>query len=276
MKRKIDLHIHTTFSDGEELLLNVLESYYQLGYDVISITDHDSIDAYNDITTLYKGKMRVLKGVEISSRYADREVHLLAYDFNINNSKLFTLLNNIKNSRNIRAKKMINKLNELGLDVTINDVLEVADSNASIGRPHIARALVNNGYFKHPQQAFNKYISDNGPAYVPKLDVSPKEVIDIVHQAGGFVVLAHPFKSIDIKNISYFVKAGIDGIETYYYDHSPKEIARCENICRDNNLISTGGSDFHGKLKHQTIGEYTAPDCVINELNKLLEERINL
>jgi len=272
----IDLHIHTTASDGIYSIAEVLEGYYQKGFQAIAITDHDTVDAFKDFTSDFYKEMRVIKGTEVSCRYAGREVHILGYDIDYTNDKLVNLLNEIKNSRIIRAKKMIALLRENNIEIEYSDVQELVGSENIVGRPHIAQALLKKGIIKHQQQAFDKYIGDNCFAYVPKLDVSPKKVIDAIHEASGFAVIAHPHKSINLEDIHYFKKAGIDGIESYYYDHSPSQIKKLEAICKDMNLISTGGSDFHGYGKREDLGSYQGNIKIFTNINKHLKLKIEV
>lgn len=275
-KNHIDLHIHTTASDGTYSLEEVLKKYRKKGFLAIAITDHDTVDAFNEFSQDYYESMRVIKGTEISCRYAGREVHILGYDIDYTNPQLLDLLSRIKDSRLVRAKKIISILQGLGIEIEYSDVLELVGSENIVGRPHIAQALVKKGVVTHQQQAFEKYIGDKGVAYTPKLDVSPKEVISTIQQANGFAVIAHPFKSINLEDIHYFKKYGIDGIETYYYDHTPEQIAQLENICRDMNLLSTGGSDFHGYGKREKVGSYTGNAKIIEDLNKVLSLKIEV
>ncbi len=276
MNNYIDLHIHTTASDGTYSLEEILEGYFQKNFRAIAITDHDTVDAFENFTNDYYKGMRVIKGTEISSRFAGREVHILAYDVDYKNVDLVNLLNRIKNSRIERAKKIIKILQDNGIELTFDEVHALVGNENIVGRPHIAQALVNKGIVKYQQQAFDKFIGDQGYAYVAKIDISPEEVIEAIHKAGGFAVLAHPYKSINIEDIHYFNKAGIDGIETYYYDHSPSQIKRLEAICRDLNLICTGGSDFHGYGKREDLGSYQGNIKIFESINHLLKEKIEV
>lgn len=275
-KLHIDLHIHTTASDGTYPLAKVLEKYYKKGFLAIAITDHDTVDAFNEFPDDYYKTMRVIKGTEISSRYAGREVHILGYDIDYKNIKLVELLNIIKVSRVERAQKMVSLLQDLGKEIEYSDVLKLVGDKNIVGRPHIAQALVKRGVVKYQQQAFDEYIGDNGIAYVPKIAISPEEVISTIHQAGGFAVIAHPFKSLHLEDIHYFKKYGIDGIETYYFDHTSEQIEQLENLCKNMDLLSTGGSDFHGSGKRDKIGSYTGNLKIINDLNKVLRLKIEV
>lgn len=276
MNNYIDLHIHTTASDGTYPLDQVLEGFYQKGFRAIAITDHDTVDAFRDLPKDYYKGMRVIKGAEISCRFAGKEVHILGYDIDFNNQELIDLLNSIKGSRQIRAKKMVGILQANDLDIELSDVLKLVGNENIIGRPHIAQAMVNKGIVTNQQQAFERYIGDEGVAYVPKVDITPKEVIDTIHQAGGFAVLAHPYKSVHLDDIRYFKQIDIDGIETYYYDHSPSQINKLEAICRDLNLINTGGSDFHGYGKREDLGSYQGNFKIFENVNKLLKLKIEV
>ncbi len=276
MNNYIDLHIHTTASDGIFTLSEVLEGYYQKGFRTIAITDHDTVDAFQEFQQDYYKEMRVIKGTEISCRHAGREVHILGYEIDYSNSKLLNLLNKIKNSRIIRAKKIISILQENNIDIEYSEVHALVGNENIVGRPHIAQALVNKGVVSHQQQAFDRYIGDQGFAYVPKLDVGPEEVINAIHDADGFAIIAHPFKSINIEDIHYFKKKGIDGVETYYYDHSPSQIRRLETLCRDLNLVCTGGSDFHGYGKREDMGCYQGNVKMFASINKVLKLKVEV
>ena len=276
MNNYIDLHIHTTASDGTYTLSEVLDGYYQKGFRTIAITDHDTVDAFQDFQQDYYKEMRVIKGTEVSCRYAGREVHILGYDIDYTNDHMLKLLNEIKNSRIIRAKRIISILQENSVDIEFSEVQELVGNENIIGRPHIAQALVNKGIVSHQQTEFDTFIGDTEFAYVPKLDIGPKVVIDAIHAANGFAIIAHPFKSINIDDIHYFKKNGIDGVETYYYDHSPSQIKRLENLCRDLNLISTGGSDFHGYGKREDMGCYQGNIKIFENINKLLKLKIEV
>lgn len=276
MNNYIDLHIHTNASDGSYALSDVLEGYYQKGFKTIAITDHDTVDAFNTFTQDYYKGMRVIKGTEISCRHAGHEVHILGYDIDYTNENLLNLLNDIKHSRIERAKKMVKILQENSIDIEFSDVQKLVGDKNIIGRPHVAQALVKKGVVSRQQQAFDRYIGDNGIAYVPKLDVTPKEVIDAIHQAEGFAIIAHPFKSIHTDDLRYFKQIGIDGVETYYYDHSPSQIKRLEAICRDLELISTGGSDFHGYGKREDLGSYQGNPKIFANINKMLKLKVEV
>lgn len=276
MNNYIDLHIHTTASDGSYSLDEVLEAYYRKGFKAIAITDHDTVDAFNNFSADFYKEMRVIKGTEISSRFAGREVHILGYDIDYGNENLLRLLNSIKKSRIERAKKIIALLQGNDIEIDFSEVKELVGGENIVGRPHIAQALVKKGIVSHQQQAFDRYIGDNGFAYVSKIDIPPLEVINAIHNAGGFAVLAHPYKSINLEDIHYFKRAGIDGIETYYYDHSPSQIKRLEAICRDMDLISTGGSDFHGYGRREDLGSYQGNFKMFENINKLLKLKIEV
>ena len=276
MNNYIDLHIHTTASDGVYTLSDVLEGYYQKGFKAIAITDHDTVDAFKDFTQDYYKGMRVIKGTEVSCRFAGREVHILGYDIDFTNKQLVDLLNQIKNSRIIRAHEMISLLQGNDIDITFSEVQELVGNENIVGRPHVAQALVKKGIVKYQQQAFDRYIGDQAFAYVPKIDLAPQVIISAIHEAGGFAILAHPYKSINLENIVYFKKAGIDGIESYYYDHSPSQIKKLEAICRDMDLICTGGSDFHGYGKREDLGSYQGNYKIFENINKFLKLKIEV
>lgn len=271
---KIDLHLHTNFSDGIFSPEEVLAMAAKNNYNVISITDHDTLDGYREAKKyLPEYDIKLLPGVEISSIHSNRDVHVLAYDVDEKNEKLDFLLTSIQKSRLVRAKKIIDKLKDMGIEVDFDKVRSLAGKYELIARPHIARVLVENGNCRTVKEAFDNYLSNSSPAYVLKETPSVQEIIDVIHQAGGVAVLAHPHTLFDDTMIDEFILMGLDGLEVFYAKYDKKMVDFYDEIALKNCLIRTGGSDFHGEMfDFDYFGEYSAPHFVVEEI-KLWAER---
>lgn len=243
-----DLHIHTTASDGILSPEEVIDKSINMGLRGISITDHDTVDGLEtaekylaEINT----NLKFIPGIELNTDYKNSEVHILGYFIDYYDKLLLNKLIELKNSRYDRAEKMISKLRSMGFIIDIQLVEKIAGSDI-IGRPHIAQALVDKGYVFSVKEAFDKYISKGRPAYVPRYKFLPEEAINLIKNAGGIAVLAHPglIKNNDI--VEEILEMGIEGIEVYYPEHHPIQVGNYLKICRERNLLITGGSDFHG------------------------------
>ena len=271
--KKIDLHIHTKFSDGLLSSKEILKLAQERKLDVISITDHDTLDGYKIASKIVGDyNLQLIPGVEISSNYHGKEVHILAYNFDPDNKKLLELLKYIQRGRFLRAKKMVDKLQEMGINIDLNEVRKLTGEKDLIGRPHIARAMVKAGYCVDKQEAFNNFINDNGPAYFAKPTPSPKKIIKTIKKAGGISVLAHPYTLKSDAIIYDLVEMGLQGMEVYYAKTDLDIIAHYERIACEYNLIRTGGSDFHGdEFDIEIFGVFTAPELVMEEI----ENRMN-
>ncbi|MDN5354257.1 MAG: 3,5-nucleoside bisphosphate phosphatase [Candidatus Cloacimonadota bacterium] len=267
---KIDLHIHTNCSDGVFSVKEVLEMAGNNSYTPISITDHDTIEAYDTAFPIAQAMgIELIPGVEISSEYKTRDVHILAYNFDLENKTFRKLLHKIYKGRFVRAKKIIKKLANSGFNVNLKEIKKVAGDSNLIGRPHIARVLMEKGYFKHPQIIFDKYLGEEGKAFVPKLTFTTEKVIKKIQEAGGVAVLAHPHLLKDDKMVKEIIEMGIDGLEVFYYKCTEQEKERYNNLALQHGLIRTGGSDFHGFMKDDALQNFSAPPLVLAELNKM-------
>ena len=269
---KIDLHLHTTFSDGKLSPEELLRFAHENHYSYISITDHDSFLGYFDaLNYINKYPLELIPGVEISTIHAESEVHLLAYYFDTTNEELNNLLKDVYDSRYGRAIQMVRNLESMNIKLDWKDVLVYAGENKYIGRPHIARALIENGTVSTIREAFEKYLSNESPAYVPKFKIDTEHAIRTIKKANGIAVLAHPGKLTDDSIVYSCIDMGIDGIEVYYGSHLAGETRLYEQIALENNLIRTGGSDFHGNDFYYI--NYSAPDICIKELKAAYEKR---
>ncbi len=263
----VDLHIHTTFSDGSGSVNEVLEEASQKNLRAISITDHDCTDAYPFAIELgLKMGIEVIPGVELSSEIEGNDIHILGYYIDIENRIFCQKLKEMKEARLIRAEKIVKNLNKQGIDLRFDTVLSIAGVGA-IGRPHIAAALLKEELVYSFREAFDKYIGYGLPAYVEKLKMHPKEVFDLIKTARGVPVLAHPGVTHVDERIPEFIKSGLMGIEVYHTEH-PASIERYYlRIVKKNHLAFTGGSDFHNRNHNKSeIGFPHVPYAAVNSL----------
>lgn len=244
---KADLHIHTTASDGKLTPAQIVELALEMDLDVIAITDHDTLSGIEEARNSAAGtELQVVQGVEISTLFKGRECHLLAYGFG-DTDRIRQLLSGQKDRRMRRARSIISKLNRLGFDITVDDVLGEA-GRASLGRPHIARVMIKKGYAADMQEVFFRFLGEEASAY-HRIDYPETiQVIEMVHNAGGIAVLAHPGKNYNFLEIKELKDAGLDGIECYHSSHNSTLTRRYLDYCNSHGLIPTGGSDFHGSV----------------------------
>ncbi len=271
MIRKIDLHMHTNYSDGqhspEELIIKVKEA----GIDLISITDHDTIGGIAEGIEIGKHYgIEVIPGLEISSDIKDREVHILGYFFDPNNIELEEYLKFFRIERIKRASRIAEKLNALGLNIKLEDIMDVA-KNSAVGRPHIAKAMVKKGLVSNYFEAFSKYIGNNCPAFERKVHLSPRSAFKIINDAGGLAFIAHPGNLPDAIMIE-LIDAGLDGIEVIHPSHLPHQIKHYRGIVNEYFLLESGGSDFHGgdRNDYSNLGKYTIGFSKIEAMRKQL------
>jgi predicted metal-dependent phosphoesterase TrpH len=245
---KIDLHIHTTVSDGRFSPEEIVHKSARLGLTIIAICDHDTVDGIASALKAARAfpQLRIIPGVEISTFAPGNEVHVLGYFIDFNDPNLRTALANSRNSRRERAKAMITKLNELNIHINWQQVQKIAGSG-TVGRPHIAQAMLDKGYIKSFKEAFTKYIGLGGPAYVERHKITPVEAVALIKEANGLPVLAHPFTIKQPEEmIAQLQAAGLVGIEVYYNDYTEDERNTLARLASKYNLITTGGSDYHG------------------------------
>ena len=273
MSMKIDLHMHTTYSDGAFSPTELVLKAKEVGLDVISITDHDSVNGLKEAMAVGKEiGIEVIPGLEISTDLDEKEIHLLAYFIDIDNDELQKYLSFFRDERLHRAKRIVQKLRNLGFSITIDDVIDHAQ-NSAIGRPHIAYAMVNLGLINNYYEAFEKYIGDYGPAFERKIHVSPQSATKLISDAGGLSFIAHPgYMKESI--LTDLIKAGIDGIEVIHPSHSENQINFYRGIVNQYCLLEVGGSDFHGGKKEDgnSLGKYLISPNNLEAMRNMLHK----
>jgi 3',5'-nucleoside bisphosphate phosphatase len=242
---RADLHLHTKHSDGVYTPTEIVEKAKLLGLDAISITDHDNLAGIAEAMSVGSDLgVEVIPGVEISSDISDKEIHILAYFVEPDNRELNRYLEFFREERIKRAERIVGKLQNLGLYITLEDVLEKA-GNSAVGRPHIAQVLLEKELISSYYEAFNKYIGNESPAYEKKVHVSPQSAFKIINDAGGLSFIAHPGYIKD-SILMELIEAGVDGIEVYHPSHSSQLVKFYKGIVNEYFLLESGGSDFHG------------------------------
>ncbi len=272
-RRYVDLHIHTIHSDGSSTVEQVLDAASKKELAAIAITDHDCVDAYPVALEIgSRLNIEVIPGLELSSEIEGTDLHILGYFIDIDNPTLQQKLGEMKEARYFRARKIVENLNNQGLDLRFETVLTTAGIGA-IGRPHIAAALLKEELVYSFREAFDKYLGYGLPAYVEKYKMQPGEVFGLIKQAGGVPVLAHPGVTGIDDRIPEFIRAGVQGIEVYHSEHTSANRQNYIKIARRNGLAVTGGSDFHNSSHNKS--EIGAPRVPYGSV-KSLKEKLGL
>ena len=280
----IDLHIHTTESDGTLTPSQVVRYAKEKGLKAVAITDHDTIHGNEEaIKEGISAGVEVIPGVEISVDYSPGTMHMLGYFITTEDPILNEKLTLLQDSRADRNPRIIEKLNKLGLSLTYDEVVQVS-GGGQVGRPHMAQVLMKKGYTKSIKEAFDKYLGKGAPAYLDKFRLSAVEAITMITDAGGIPVLAHPFtlycKSSDELDalVEKLVNQGLQGLEVYYSEHDERKTSSYKLLAKRYNLAITGGSDFHGKnMKGIDLGtgrgKLKIPYTALENLKTIWEEK---
>ena len=272
---EIDLHLHTTESDGRLTPAELIAFVAQRGLKVVAVTDHDITDGLEPAREAARAypQLTLIPGVELSTDTPDNEIHILGYYIDYGDREFQAMLERFRTSRVGRAKEMVRRLAALGLPVEWDRVKEIAGEGA-IGRPHIAQAMLEKGYVSLPQEAFEKYIGRNGPAYAEREKLTPEEAVQQVARVGGVPVLAHPAKIENLDNVVVSLKAaGLEGMEVYNAQDDARTIERLAEVAQRHNLLPCGGSDYHalGTPGEHLPGEVGPPMEVVERLRQLAE-----
>jgi predicted metal-dependent phosphoesterase TrpH len=275
MKRQyIDLHVHTTASDGIFTPKEVAENVITAGLTAVAITDHDAIDGYVEVAQYLDGSgIEAISGVELSCYYNDADVHILGYFIDHTNPEFVKKIQVLRQDRYERGEEMVSKLNDIGINLSMDTVKTIA-GNSAVGRPHVADALLKEEFVQTYDEAFARYLGYHAPAYVPKKVLSPEHGIDLLHLTGGVAILAHPGTLKHDEFIPDLVEMGLDGIEAYHSQHSKPAIQKYKTLAKKHGIAYSGGSDCHGPRKGRVLlGSQNVPYSVLELLKKVKESR---
>lgn len=272
MDGKADLHLHTLYSDGALSPQELLQQAQRAGLAIVSITDHDNTSAVPEALSAGKRMgIDVISGVELSSTLNDQDIHLLGYFIDLKNAPLQSLLGVFREERRHRAERIVERLHRLNLPLPFDAVLTTA-GQASIGRPHIATALVEAGFIDSYNEAFARFLGVGRPAYEHKYKIHPRDAIELIAAAGGLSFVAHPGNFMDEGVLLTLIKEGVDGIEVVHPSHSPEKTAFYRGVAEEYFLLTSGGSDFHGGKKNDSdaLGRFTVPGEAVELMRRHL------
>lgn len=265
---KADLHVHTIMSDGANTIDELIPMCKARGVDTLAITDHDTIGAFENFKDNYD--INIIKGIEFSTTYKNKSVHILGYFIDNKNEGLNNKLTYLRNKRKNRAREIIEKLNNKENIIINYDDIKKDTDDASIGRMHIAREMVRLKYVKNTEEAFIKYIGDDMPCFVKNEKVTIPEAIELIKNAGGISFLAHPGLIKDVNDYNEILDYGLNGIEVFYPKHSNEQRQYFYNLAIERNLLISGGSDFHGlktKGKNKIASAYLTDKYLYKIIN---------
>ena len=269
----VDLHIHTTASDGIFTPEELVRQASLKGLKAVAITDHDAWDAIEPTAALaFKVGIEVIPGIELSTTIDGAEIHILGYFIDYRQEAFQRRVLHFKDARVERARQMVARLAELGVRIEIDRVLEIAGTG-SVGRPHVARALAEEGYVGSTDEAFTRYLGNGCPAYVPKNFLSPAESFDLIHSVGGLAFFAHPGIENKDELIGQFRHQGLDGLEAWHSKHSASQTKAYLQLALQNGLLVCGGSDCHGdNLMNNGGGSLKVPYSAVEEMRARLAQ----
>jgi hypothetical protein len=251
----VDLHIHSTASDGSLSPQEIIHTAEKLGLRAVAITDHDTVEGSAEAFAMPPSPcLEVLSGVEVSVNHAAGTIHILGYLIELDDKNLIRTLQKVQDGRVKRNIRIVEKLQGLGVDMDYQEVVK-ASGGGQVGRPHFARVLVNKGAARSVEEAFKRFLRRDGPAYVSRYRLQAAEAMEMILEAGGLPVLAHPFtlnarEETEMERILRDLKdSGLKGLEVYYPEHGRRRTAQYERLARRLGLLRTGGTDFHGAVK---------------------------
>ncbi len=269
---RADLHLHTAYSDGANSPRDIVDKARAAGIFTISITDHDNVGGLDEAVEYGKSVgVEVIPGLELSAAMGEKDVHILAYFIDHKNRNLLDYLSFFRYERLKRAERIVEKLNRINIPITFESVQEQAGIG-SLGRPHIASAMMEEGFIDTYHEAFAKYIGVGGPAYEKKFQLSPEEAIRLIAAAGGLSFLAHPGKYTSELELALLIKAGLDGIEVVHPSHNEARQEHYRGVVSQYFLLESGGSDYHGGKRNDdaAFGTFWVPIHVVHAMKKRL------
>ncbi len=263
LRPTVDLHLHTTASDGRSTPRELVAHAVAGGVSVMAATDHDTIAASAEVQAVAREHgIEAIAGIEITAVESGRDVHILGYFVDTADAALAAFLGAQREGRVARVEAIGIRLAELGVPVDIEPILAKArrEPNRSVGRPQVARAMVEAGHVIDTRAAFDRWLAEGHPAFIPRMGATPETVIEIIHLAGGMASIAHPGKTRIDARLASLRDAGLDALEAFHSDHDPATVARYTRLADDLGLLVTGGSDFHGDPGHGLMpGSVTLP-----------------
>ncbi|MEU7200666.1 PHP domain-containing protein [Streptomyces sp. NPDC045470] len=268
---RIDLHTHSTASDGTDTPAELVRNAAAAGLDVVALTDHDSVGGHAEARAALPEGLTLVTGAELSCRVGGVSMHMLAYLFDPEEPELARERELVRDDRVPRARGMVAKLRELGVPITWEQVARIAGDGA-VGRPHVAAAMVELGVVETVSDAFTpQWLANDGRAYVDKHELDPFDAIRLVKAAGGVTVFAHPLavkrgRTVPEDVIAELAAAGLDGVEVDHMDHDDAARSRLRGLAADLGLLTTGSSDYHGSRKTVALGEYSTDPEIYGEI----------
>lgn len=272
--RRIDMHMHSTYSDGIRTPTELIRMATSKGLSGLALTDHDSMEGFPELSAAARvAGVKVMTGVELSCEYNSRDLHVLGYGVDAGNEKLQTLLREFRSAREKRGERIVEKLAAQGVHIDMSAVLAKAGAGA-LGRPHIAEALIEAGYVTDHAQAFARYIGEGCAAYVDKYKMQPAQAVASIHAAQGLAFVAHPgYYMEDFNAFLHLLDEGFDGVEVFHPYHIPPVTTRLLALARDRGLLISGGSDFHGFAGRDNMGEPAVSHALFERIQETLAER---
>ncbi len=275
----IDLHTHSTASDGTDTPAELINKALSQGITTLALTDHDSTEGWSQALQAHRAPLSLVLGAEISTITPEGiSVHILGLLFDGQNQEMQTMLYETRDQRIPRMRKMVELLNADGIKVTMEDVMRAAPVGATVGRPHLADALVSLGVIKSRDEAFSELISNSSKYYVENIAPTPQEAIRAIGKSGGVAVIAHPFASrrgqiLTAETFVDLVAAGLNGIEVNHRDQDSTEQRSLDSIARELDLVVTGSSDYHGTGKLNSLGENVTHPAQWERLEAMADKR---
>ncbi len=279
MKTVADLHMHTTHSDGTLTPSELARLAREQAVDAVALTDHDTVSGLEDlIREAEREGLEVLAGIELSAKFSPGTLHLLGYGFDFQ-GPIRQKLEMFQKARAERNPLVLEKLKSLGMPLTLDEVKQLSQAQGQVGRPHIAKALEAKGYVESYEMAFRKYLTKGAPAYVAKASWEARECIEMIHESGGAVVVAHPIQmklqGMELRTkVAELAGMGLDGLEVLHPDHKPQDRLAFQSLAEEFGLLTTGGSDFHGRHKPGIqLGQGRPPYENLEKLRERIAQR---
>ncbi|MBI4543984.1 MAG: PHP domain-containing protein [Gemmatimonadetes bacterium] len=262
---RIDLHLHSSVSDGSLAPAELVAAASAAGLSVIALTDHDTPAGVPAAVAAAPPGLRVIPALEVSTTHSGRELHFLGYYVEPAGAVLASYARSAAERRRERVLGMIHRLVEMGVSVTWEEVAAAAGASRMVGRPHLARALVRRGHVQTVAEAFDRLLAEGAPGFLPTELLTPRAAVDLIHQAGGYAVWAHPPAEVFEREVRHFAGWGLDGVECFRPRTPPTESVLLQQTARALGLLVTGGSDWHGEW-HGPLGEFSVPRESVAEL----------